>query len=215
MLSCFFMNRSFCFRFFSSSFFLQCHLEQHKAHEHRKQKLLSVRIWLCVLNGLQPLIWAQQKSPSIGPLIVRLSAYLSSPPSALLLPRLLPSIHPPSLPPSSPLPKASLISHAPGSCPLISQLDVFCVWVKWINYRANRTGSVGPGEPALGPWMQDWGGQRDGKGRRGSNGGVRKERSDETEGLGRQREEDEGSQLARFSGRLEKQHTKGWKMKKW
>lgn len=44
---------------------------------------------------------------------------------------------------------------------------------------------------------------------------MRKERSDETEGLGRQREEDEGSQLARFSGRLEKQHTKGWKMKKW
>lgn len=55
-----------------------------------------MRIWLCVPNGPRPLIWAQQKSPSIGPLIVRLSAYLSGPSSALPSP---PSLHPSSLPP--------------------------------------------------------------------------------------------------------------------
>lgn len=100
MLSCCFMNRSFCccccccFVFYVQ----RCHLEQHKAHEHGKQKLLSVKTWLCVLDGLHPLIWAQQKFPSIGRLIVRLSAYPSSPPSARLLPRLPPSILPPSCP---------------------------------------------------------------------------------------------------------------------
>lgn len=126
-----------------------CHLENHKAHEHGKQKLLSVRIWLCVLNELHPLIWAQQKLPSIGPLIVRLSAHLSSPSSHLPSPILPPPLHPSSL-----LPAQGLIDQlCPGSCPLISQLDVFCVWVKWINYWANRTGSVGPREPMLGPWM--------------------------------------------------------------
>ncbi len=73
-----------------------------------------------------------------------------------------PSIHPPSSLPSA---QGLIDQPCPGSCPLISQLDVFCVWVKWINYWANRTGSVGPGEPVLGPWMQDWEGQRDGRGK--------------------------------------------------
>lgn len=190
MLSCCFMNCSFCFVFFFCVFFLQCHLKQSNAHEHRKQKLLSVRIWLCVLNGLQPLIWAQQKSPSIAPLIVRLSAYLSSPPSTLPLPCLLPSIHP-STPPSS---AQGLIDQpCPGSCPLISQLDVFCVWVKWINYWANRTASEGPAEPGLGPRKQD-GGMRWEKRKE-----QRCERREATEGLGRHREDDEGGYLAHFS----------------
>lgn len=95
MLSCCLMYCTFVLYFL-----LQwCHLQQHKAHECRKQKLLSVRIWLCVLNRLHPLIWAQQKFPSIGPLNVRLSAYLSSP-SPALLPHL-----PPSTPPPPPGPR--------------------------------------------------------------------------------------------------------------
>lgn len=51
-----------------------------------------------------------------------------------------PSIH---SPPASPSAKSLIDQLCPGRCPLISQLDVFCVWVKWINYWANRTGSGG------------------------------------------------------------------------
>ncbi len=57
MLSCRVMNRFFC-----CCLLQRCHLERHKAHEHGKQKLLSVKTQLCVLNGLHPLIWAQQSS---------------------------------------------------------------------------------------------------------------------------------------------------------
>lgn len=67
------------------------------------------------------------------------------------LPPSLPSIHPSSIP------AQGLIDQlCPGSCPQITQLDVFCVWVKWINYRANRTGDH---RARKSPWMQ----QRDGK----------------------------------------------------
>lgn len=159
-------------------FFLQCHLEQHKAHEHRKQKLLSVRIWLCVLSGLQPLIWAQQKSPSIGPLIVRLSAYLSSPPSALLLPRLLPSIHPPSLPAAQ-----GLIDQP---CPRLLPADQ-SAWCLLCLGEVNKLSGQSNGKRGArraGAWplnarlrrTEGW------ERKRGSNGGVRKERRDETEG---------------------------------
>lgn len=63
--------------------------------------------------------------------------------------------YPPSIPP--PTPAQGLIDQpCPGSCPQITQLDVFCVWVKWINYRANRTGDRGARKS---PWKQ----QRAGK----------------------------------------------------
>lgn len=63
--------------------------------------------------------------------------------------------YPPSIPP--PTPAQGLIDQpCPCSCPQITQLDVFCVWVKWINYRANRTGDRGARKS---PWMQ----QRAGK----------------------------------------------------
>lgn len=133
------------------------------ACDHGKQKRLSVWIWLCVLNGLHLLIWAQQKFPSIGWLIVRLSAYLSSSPSHLPLFRLLPSILPPI--PTLLSAQGLIDQPCPGSCPLISQPDVFCVWVKWINYWANRTGSTGPREPVFGPWVWVRVGWKDSRGR--------------------------------------------------
>lgn len=93
-----YMHCTFCYLFYL-----------HKVHEHRKQKLPSVRIWLCVLNEQQlPLIWAQQKFLSIGRLIVRLSAYLSSSSYHLLFTRL-PSILPPSLSPVCPRPHWSAV----------------------------------------------------------------------------------------------------------
>lgn len=65
-------------------------------------------------------------------------------PSPCLLP------YPLSIPP--PTPAQVLIDHpCPGSCPQITQLDVFCVWVKWINYQDNRSGDR---KAWKSPWMQ-------------------------------------------------------------
>lgn len=67
MLSCCFMNHTFCFFCFFVFCFLffvrRCHLQRHKAHEHGKQKLLSLRIWLCVLSGAAPSYLSSAKVP--------------------------------------------------------------------------------------------------------------------------------------------------------
>ena len=56
----FFCFLLFCFFLF---FVQQCHLQRHEAHEHGKQKLLSLRIWLCVLSGAAPSYLSSAKVP--------------------------------------------------------------------------------------------------------------------------------------------------------
>lgn len=168
-------------------FFLQCHLEQHKAHEHGKQKLPSVTIWLCVLHGLQPLIWAQHKSE-----IDRSADCVSV--SLPVQPSLRPSSPPASLPPSL-CPRPHWLA-MPRFLPTDQS-----AWCLLCLAEVNKLSGQSWGQESfcLAPEVDRGMGKEE-----GSNGGVREERRFETEGLGSQREEGESSQLAHFSAWLEK-----------
>lgn len=142
--------------------------------------------WLCVCQPTCPLL-----PPTFSPLLP--TARL--PPPSILLPLLLSA-------------QGLIDQSCPGSYPLISQLDAFCVWVKWINYWANRTGSKGPRESELGPLNERL---------RGAEGWEGKGEKVGTEGWNRGQErwgeEEKGSTDSRL--RSEKWHTNGWKLKKY
>lgn len=77
-------------------------------------------------------------------------ASVSPPVQPLLGPLPLPPSLPSISPSSYPCPRPHW-SPCPGSCPQITQLDVFCVWVKWINYQDNRSGNH---KARKSPWIQ-------------------------------------------------------------
>lgn len=169
MLSRCFMNCSFCLVFFLFSpplfFFLQCHLLHIKLMSIGNNSSCQRGSGCASWTG-RGLLSELSKSPHrlVRWLCVCQPTCPAFPPPSL---HLLPSIHPPSLLPSA---QGLIDQPCPGSCPQITQLDVFCVWVKWINYRAKSNGNRGARKSPLNATEER---QRETGRNRGGRGGSR------------------------------------------
>lgn len=133
-----FLLFSFLSFFPTSFFFLQCHLLHIKLVSIGNNSSCQ-RGSCCASWAGRGLLSELSKSPHrlVRWLCVCQPTCPALPPPSL---RPLPSIHPPSLLLSA---QGLIDQPCPGSCPQITQLDVFCVWVKWINYRAKSNGNHG------------------------------------------------------------------------